>query len=349
MPLCKAAAVTNLSAVLYSPHDLRIEDRPVPAPGPGQVQVAVEAVGVCGSDVHYYEHGRIGPYVVESPMVIGHESAGRVTAVGEDVAPDRIGTVVALEPGVPCRRCEQCRAGRYNLCPDVAFFATPPVDGSMAQYVVIDADFAVPAPPSIDYAAAAMAEPVSVALWACRRGGVTAGESVLVTGAGPVGLFCGQVARALGAGPVYVTDVNEHRLGVAEKLGLRALAAGTAPPADVDVLLECSGSPVALGAGFASVARAGRVVLVGMGGDEVTFDLARIQNRELWITGIFRYANTYPTALQLIADGRVDVDAVISHRFGLRDAEQAMTLAKADPTSLKAVVEPWNSSLDGGR
>jgi L-iditol 2-dehydrogenase len=332
--------VTNLSAVLYSPHDLRIEDRPVVEPGPGQVQVAVDAVGVCGSDVHYYEHGRIGTYVVEAPMVIGHESAGRITAVGDGVAPDRLGTMVALEPGVPCRRCEQCRAGRYNLCPDVQFFATPPVDGSMAQYVVIDADFAVPAPPALDAAAAAMAEPVSVAVWACRRAGVTAGQSVLITGAGPIGLFCGQVAHALGAGPVYITDINEHRLSVAEKVGLRALPAGTGPDADVDVLLECSGSPVALKAGLASVARAGRVVLIGMGGDEVTMDLSRIQNRELWITGAFRYANTYPAALELIGSGRVDVDSVISHRFPLAQADQAMTLAKTDPTSLKAVVEP---------
>ena len=333
--------MANLSAVLHSPHDLRIEDRAVPEPGPGQVQVAVQAVGICGSDVHYYEHGRIGPYVVEAPMTLGHESAGRITAVGDGVAPDRVGTMVALEPGVPCRRCEQCRAGRYNLCPDVQFFATPPVDGSMAQYVVIDADFAVPAPSSLDPASAAMAEPVSVAVWACRRAGVTAGESVLVTGAGPVGLFCGQVARALGAGPVYVTDINEHRLGVAEKVGLRALPAGTAPDADVDVLLECSGSPVALKAGFATVARAGRVVLIGMGGDEVTLDLSRIQNRELWITGSFRYANTYPTALDLIAGGQVDVESIISHRFALADSEQALTLARTDATSLKAVVEPW--------
>jgi L-iditol 2-dehydrogenase len=222
----------------------------------------------------------------------------------------------------------------------VQFFATPPVDGSMAQYVVIDADFAVPAPPALDFAAAAMAEPVSVAVWACRRAGVTAGQSVLVTGAGPIGLFCGQVARALGAGPVYVTDINEHRLGVAEKVGLRALATGSGPDADVDVLLECSGSPVALKAGFASVARAGRVVLIGMGGDEVTLDLSRIQNRELWVTGVFRYANTYPTALALIGSGQVDVDSVISHRFSLAQADRAMTLAKTDPTSLKAVVEP---------
>ena len=333
--------MTNLSAVLHSPHDLRIEDRAIPEPGPGQVQVAVEAVGICGSDVHYYEHGRIGPHVVRAPMIVGHESAGRITAVGAGVAPDRVGTLVALEPGVPCRRCEQCRAGRYNLCPDVQFFATPPVDGSMAQYVVVDADFAVPAPPSLDAATAAMAEPVSVAVWACRRAGVTAGESVLVTGAGPVGLFCGQVARALGAGPVYVTDINEHRLGVAEKVGLRPLPAGTGPDTDADVLLECSGSPVALKAGFTSVARAGRVVLIGMGGDEVTLDLSRIQNRELWITGTFRYANTYPAALDLIAGGRVDVGSIISHRFPLADSEQALTLAKTDATSLKAVVEPW--------
>jgi L-iditol 2-dehydrogenase len=171
---------------------------------------------------------------------------------------------------------------------------------------------------------------------------VTAGQSVLVTGAGPIGLFCGQVARALGAGPVYITDINPHRLAVAEKLGLVPLAAGQAPTTDVDILLECSGSPVALQAGFASVGPAGRVVLIGMGADEVTLDVSRIQSRELWVTGIFRYANTYPTALDLIASGRIDVDSVITHRFPLAQAEDAVRLARTDQTSLKAVVEPWS-------
>ena len=136
----------NLSAVLYGPHDVRIEDRPVPEPGPGQVLVEIAAVGICGSDVHYYEHGRIGDYVVRDPMIIGHESAGRVVDVEDGVDRNRVGELVALEPGVPCRTCTQCLRGRYNLCPRVVFFATPPVNGSISQYVAIDAAFAHSAP-----------------------------------------------------------------------------------------------------------------------------------------------------------------------------------------------------------
>ena len=187
----------NPSAVLYGPGDVRIEDRPVPEPGPGEVQVEVTAIGVCGSDVHYYDHGRIGTRVVEDPMVLGHESAGRISAVGAGVDPGRVGQRVAMEPGVPCGHCRQCRAGRYNLCEGMAFFATPPINGSIARYVTIAADFAHPVPDELDDVQAAMAEPVSVGIWACRRAGVTAGDRVLVIGAGPVGLFTAQVARRI--------------------------------------------------------------------------------------------------------------------------------------------------------
>ena len=142
------------------------------SPASGEVLVEIAAVGICGSDVHYYEHGRIGDYVVREPMVIGHESAGTVVEVGDGVSPERVGELVALEPGVPCRRCPQCLRGRYNLCPDVIFFATPPVDGSISRFVAFDAAFAHPAPAGLTAEQAAMAEPVSVGIWAARKCGV---------------------------------------------------------------------------------------------------------------------------------------------------------------------------------
>ena len=328
----------NPSAVLHGPHDLRIEDRPVPRAGVGEVLVEIDAVGICGSDVHYFEHGRIGEYVVRDPMVIGHESAGRVVEVGEGVDPGRVGQLVALEPGVPCRRCAQCLAGRYNLCPDVVFFATPPVDGSIARVVAFDAAFAHPAPAGMNAEQAAMAEPVSVGVWACRRTGVTAGDRVLVTGAGPIGLLAGQVARAFGAATVVITDVSDFRLARAETLGLRPFRADAALAEEFDVLLECSGAPAALVAGMRALARAGRVALVGMGADSVPLDVPLVQGRELTISGVFRYANTYPLALQLISTGAVDVDDVITHRFALADTEAALTVGRRDPESLKAMV-----------
>ncbi len=328
----------NASAVLHGPHDVRIEDRPVPQAGPGQVLVEVAAVGICGSDVHYFEHGRIGDYVVEAPMVIGHESAGTVVAVGTGIDPTRIGQLVALEPGVPCRSCTQCLRGRYNLCPSVVFFATPPVDGSIARFVAFDADFAHPVPTGLTAEQAAMAEPVSVGIWAARKCGITAGDRVLVTGAGPIGLLAAQVARALGADVPVITDMSEFRLERAAELGLRTARADAPITEEFDVLLECSGASAALAAGMRALAPAGRVALVGMGADSVPIDVPLVQGRELSITGVFRYANTYPLALRLIAGGAVDVDRVITHRFDLEETEQALTVGRTDPQSLKAIV-----------
>src|SRR5215203_6438135 len=176
--MSKETPMLNPSAVLYGPHDVRIEDRPVPEPAPGQVLVEIAAIGICGSDVHYYEHGRIGDYVVRDPMIIGHESAGTVVDVGDGVDRNRVGELVALEPGVPCRSCTQCLRGRYNLCPRIVFFATPPVDGSISHYVAIDAAFAHSALPGLTAEQAAMAEPVSVGIWAARKGAITAGDRV---------------------------------------------------------------------------------------------------------------------------------------------------------------------------
>lgn len=330
----------NTSAVLYAPQDLRIENHSVPEAGPGQVLVRVEAVGICGSDVHYYEHGRIGDFVLESPMVIGHEAAGTIEAVGDGLPASRVGERVALEPGVPCGACIECRAGRYNLCPDVVFFATPPVDGAIAQFVTIDSGFAHPVPEGVSAEHAAMAEPVSVGVWACRKAGVGVGDRVLITGAGPIGLLAGQVARAFGASRVTVTDLSDDRLGTAAALGLDTCRADAEPDGEFDVLLECSGAAPAFRSGLGQLARAGRAVLIGMGADSFPLDVHVVQGRELSISGIFRYANCYPTSLELIGSGAVNVEALITHRFGLADTEAAMTINRRDPHALKAMVLP---------
>lgn len=328
----------NPSAVLYGPHDVRIEDRPVPRTGPGQVLVEIAAVGICGSDVHYFEHGRIGDYVVEEPMIIGHESAGTIVSVGPGVDHGRIGQLVALEPGVPCGRCRQCRRGSYNLCPEVVFFATPPVDGSIARFVAIAADFAHPVPAGLTAEQAAMAEPVSVGVWAARKTGITGGDRVLVTGAGPIGLLAAQVARALGAETPLVTDMSPFRLDRARQLGLRSGPVTSPIKEEFDVLLECSGAAPALAAGMRALAPGGRAALIGMGTDSVSIDVPLVQGRELSVTGVFRYAHTYPFALQLIGDGAVNVDAVITHRLPLDDTANALTIGRTDPEALKAVV-----------
>jgi len=338
--------VTNRAAVLHAAHDVRIEERPVPEPGPREVLVEVTSVGVCGSDVHYYEEGRIGDFVVEQPMVLGHESAGRVAALGEGVTKHRVGDRVTLEPGVPCGRCRECRSGRYNLCRDVRFFATPPIDGAFANFVAIHEDFAFTLPDDVSDDAGALMEPLSVGIWACRKAGVTAGDRVLVTGAGPIGLLAMQVARAFGATETTITDVQPARLEMAARTGAtRTLKVDEEPLEDagleVDALIECSGVPAALAGGIRALRPAGTAVLVGMGPSaEGTVPLQAVQTREIWLTGTFRYANTYPTAIALAATGRVDLEAIVTGHFGLEEAEAAMKATREDPGTVKPMVRP---------
>jgi L-iditol 2-dehydrogenase len=253
-----------------------------------------------------------------------------------------VGDRVTLEPGVPCGRCRECRAGRYNLCRDVVFFATPPIDGAFTDHVTIHEDFAFALPDGLSDDAGALMEPLSVAIWACRKAGVSAGDRVLVTGAGPIGLLTMQVAGAFGATRVEISDVNEGRLRIAERTGAtRTLRAGEDEPAEADALIECSGHPSALHAGIHALRPAGTAVIVGMGpGETADIPLAVIQNREIWLTGTFRYANTYPTAIELAASGRVDLEALITGHYPLEETERALRAGREDPASVKPMVHP---------
>jgi L-iditol 2-dehydrogenase len=328
------------ASLLRRAGEIAIEERPTPQPGPDEVLVAVTAVGVCGSDVHYYRHGRIGDFVVRAPLVLGHEAGGVIAGVGADVPAERIGERVSLEPGVPCGRCAECRHGRYNLCPDVRFFATPPVDGAFCEYVVLPADFAYPVPDSVSDDAAALIEPLSVGIWACRKAEVGPGSRVLVAGAGPIGLVATQVARAFGAREVVVSDLAEPRLDAARRLGATAaVKAGETLDGEFDAFIDCSGAAPAVAAGIRAVRRAGRVVLVGMGADEVPLPIAVVQSRELTVTGTFRYANTWPQAIGLVTAGLVDLDAMVTGHFPLDQVEGALA-ASSQPDRIKAVVHP---------
>jgi L-iditol 2-dehydrogenase len=332
-------------SVLYGAGSVGVEEREDPTPGPHDVVVRVASVGVCGSDVHYYEHGRIGSYTVDSPLVLGHEASGVVTEVGAEVTRLEPGQRVSLEPGVPDFTCPECLAGRYNLCHGMQFFATPPVDGAFAELVTTHELFAHPVPDTLSDDAAALLEPLSVGLWACHKAAVGAGSRVLVTGAGPVGLVATQAARALGAASVVVSDVNPHRLELARELGATDVLDARSQPVgeaglDPDVLLECSGNPGATVDGIRAVARAGHVVLVGMGGDELALPLSRVQEYELVVTGTFRYAHTWPAAIALAASGRVQLDRLVTGRYGLDQVEEALTAARRDPHAVKPVVTP---------
>lgn len=337
MTLKMQASVLARQGVL----EVRGVDRPRPAPD--QVLVKIAAVGICGSDVHYFHEGRIGEYVVESPLILGHEASGTIVEVGGLVSPDRIGQRVSIEPQRSCRTCAQCKAGRYNLCPQIEFYATPPVNGAFAEYAAIQADFAHPIPDSLTLDAAALCEPLSVGIWSNQKAGTSPGTRVLIAGAGPIGLICAQVARAFGAAVIAVSDPVAARRDVALRYGaslvIDPLAARNDLDAEYDVFIDASGAAPAVRAGILALAPAGRAVLVGMGADEYPLPVSRIQARELTVTGVFRYANTWPLAIELAASGAVDLDSLITGRYGL-DGVEAGFAATRDPGTIKVVVAP---------
>ncbi|OIH85278.1 NAD(P)-dependent alcohol dehydrogenase [Arthrobacter sp. UCD-GKA] len=328
-------------SLLDAAGSVRLAECPIPVPGHGEVLVRVAAVGICGSDTHYFEHGRIGPFIVEEPLVLGHEASGRIVAVGAGVSDHRIGERISIEPQAPCRRCRQCKSGQYNLCPEMAFFATPPVDGAFAEYVVIGEDFAHTVPESISDAAAALIEPLSVGIWACQKGEVQAGSRVLVTGAGPIGVIAAQVARAFGASEVHITDVSAERLDVALLHGATHAhhAGDRLEGLDVDVFIDAAGAEAAIRSGISAVRPAGTVVLVGLGSDDVSIPVGLIRNREIKMTGVFRYANTWPLAIRLLAEDRIDLDSLVTDSFGLEDVEKAL-LSSRGAGKMKTIVLP---------
>ena len=332
------------ASVLTGIGNLTIENRPVPSPAPHEVLVEVAVVGVCGSDVHYYRHGRIGDHVVTGPMILGHELSGRITAVGARVDSGRVGQRVAIEPQHPCRRCRQCTSGRYNLCPHMRFFATPPVDGALCRFVTIDSEMAHPVPDSMSDEAAALLEPLSVAIATMRKAAVAPGSSVLIAGAGPIGVMCAQTGRAFGAGRIVVSDPlparreRVLRFGATEVVDPATDDVATLDP-QVDAFVDASGAPPAVTSGIKAVGPAGRVVLVGMGADDYGLPISYIQNMELTVTGVFRYTDTWPTAIHLVTSGAVDLDSLVTGRFDLDHVADALD-SDFDPASLKSIVVP---------
>ena len=302
--------------------------------------VRVSSVGVCGSDTHYYRHGRVGGFVVEAPLILGHEAAGTIVGVGESVDPSRVGQRVSIEPQRPDPDSEETRRGHYNLCPHMRFFATPPVDGALCDYVTIGAEFAHPVPDSMSDDAAALCEPLSVGIAAIRKAELDGRSRVLIAGAGPIGIVMTQLARAYGATEIVVADPDETRRDRAMSFGATTAVDPTAEPtADlaVDAFIDASGAAAAVADGIRAVRPAGRVVLVGSGAETMELPTQLIQNRELVLTGVFRYANTWPTAIALVESGRVDLDAMVTARFPLEKVAEALDSDRI-PGSVKSVV-----------
>jgi len=341
------------AAYLHAINDLRVEQTEVPRlEDPQEVLIRIKAVGVCGSDIHFYREGRIGPYIVEKPVVLGHECSGEIVEVGKAVTNVRPGDRVAIEAGVPCRRCWFCKSGRYNLCATVPFMGTPPTDGAFREYVVWPSDFVFPVPNSVSFEEGAMTEPLAVGMQAAKRGKIHPSMKVAVIGAGPIGLTTLQAAAAHGATTVMVSDVSDSRLQLAQRLGAThainakqndAIAAvkDLTVGLGADVVLETAGTPATIQQALAMVRRGGVVVLVGMSSVlEFPIEVMDIIVREYDVRGVFRYCNAYPPALALIASGKVNVKALITHTFPLAQTKEALELADTrKDVAMKVIVK----------
>lgn len=336
------SSLTNLSVVLEERGKLEVKlVADPPPPPPGQVQIDMRSVGVCGSDVHYWTDGRIGDFIVKKPLVLGHEGSGVVSAIGDGVTNLKIGDRVAIEPGVPCGVCDDCRTGRYNLCKDVRFHATPPIDGSLARRINHSAAFCYRLPDHVSFDQAAMLEPLSVGMHAALRSNIQLGSSVFIAGAGPIGLMCLLAAKAAGASYVVISDVDEKRLEVAKNAGASDIyhvgADGAKFYRSFDVSIDCSGVESAVAGCIKYTRQGGAVILVGMGKEEMKLPVLDAACREIDIKGVFRYANTYQKALDLVASGQINVEFMITHRFDMTEAVDAFE-AMRDGVAIKAII-----------
>jgi len=335
---------TMRASVLVEAGRVELQQRPVPAPAADEVLVRITAVGVCGSDVHFFHEGRLGDWVVEQPLVLGHESGGVIVAVGEGVDTARIGQRVSIEPQHPSTTSAETLRGDYNLDPHMRFYAVPGTDGAFQEYAVIQSHFAHAVPDSVSDWSAALLEPLSVAVATGRKAGFAAGSRVLITGAGPIGLAVAQVARASGAAEVLITDISAERRAAALGFGATAALDPVADADDVrasgvDAFIDASGAAPAVNAGIEALRPGGTAVLVGMGLPRLELPITRIQNNELWVTGVFRYANTWPAAISLVANGLVDLDRMVTGTFGLDSVADALG-STSTPGTIKSVVEP---------
>ncbi|KAJ5128428.1 hypothetical protein N7448_002147 [Penicillium atrosanguineum] len=341
-----SATVQNLSFVLQGIHQVKFEDRPIPElKSPHDVLINVKYTGICGSDVHYWEHGSIGSFVVKDPMVLGHESAGVISKVGSAVTSLKVGDRVAMEPGIACRRCEPCKGGKYNLCDNMAFAATPPYDGTLAKYYVLPEDFCYKLPEQLSLQEGALMEPLSVAVHIVRQAQVTPGQSVVVFGAGPVGLLCCAVATAFGASKVIVVDIQQPRLDFAKDYAVtgtfmpgRVSATENADRlrqenelgAGADVAIDASGAEPSVHTGIHVLRNGGTYVQGGMGRSEMNFPIMAACSKELNFKGSFRYGSgDYKLAVQLVSAGKVDVKRLITGTVKFEEAEQAFKEVKA--------------------
>ncbi|MCD8198062.1 MAG: NAD(P)-dependent alcohol dehydrogenase [Lachnospiraceae bacterium] len=339
-------------AVMLGVGKMGFEEREIPTPKDNEVLVKLEYVGICGSDLHYYEQGRIGNYIVEPPFVLGHEPGGVVVEVGKNVTNLKVGDRVALEPGKTCGHCRFCRTGRYNLCPDVVFFATPPVDGVFQEYVAHEAGLCFKLPDNVSTMEGALIEPLAVGFHAAQQGEAHIGQTAVVMGSGCIGLVSMMALKALGVSTVYVVDVMQKRLDKALELGATATVNGAETDTveeirrltggeGCDLVIETSGTEICARQGIEALVKGGTLVQVGYSkSGDMNMPMGLVCDKEIAIKSVFRYRHIYPLAIQAVADGKVDVKKVVTNVFDLDDIQNAMDRSVRDKADIvKAVVK----------
>ena len=338
-------------AVMLGIGKMGFEERDIPNPKDDEVLVKLEYVGICGSDLHYYETGAIGDYVVNPPFVLGHEPGGTVVEVGKNVKHLKVGDRVALEPGKTCGHCEFCKTGRYNLCPDVVFFATPPVDGVFQEYVAHEADLCYKLPDNVSTLEGALIEPLAVGFHAAIQGEAHLGQRAVVMGAGCIGLVSMMALKARGVSEVYVVDIMEKRLEKALELGATEVINGAkenvlervkqlTDGAGVDLVIETAGTEITTRQAIHMAKKGSNIVLVGYSkSGEMTLPMSLALDKELTFKTVFRYRHIYPMAIDAVAAGKVNLKGIVTDIFGLDEAQKAMDYSvnnKAD--IVKAVI-----------
>lgn len=336
--------------VIHAAKDLRIEECSAEKPGQEQVSVKLATGGICGSDLHYYNHGGFGTIRLKEPMILGHEVAGHVTALGEGVASLRVGQLVGVSPSRPCSTCKFCREGMYNQCLNMRFYGSampfPHIQGAFREVLVADAGQCVSAD-GLSAGEAAMAEPLAVTLHATRRAGDLLGKSVLVTGCGPIGVLSILAARRAGADLIVATDLSDYTLSMAKRAGADitlnmassadALDSYKAHKGTFDILYECSGAEVALTNAIAAMRPGATILQLGLGGD-MTLPMMQITAKELVLKGSFRFHSEYATAISLMQKGLIDVKPLISETVGLHDAVKGFELANDRSKAMKVQI-----------
>lgn len=337
---------TMKTAVMTKLKYCEIQERPIPQPGDDEVLVKVQNVGVCGSDLHYYESGRIGNFIVEYPFVLGHEAGGTVVEVGKNVKKIKVGDRVAMEPGKTCGKCEFCKTGRYNLCPDVIFFATPPVDGVFQEYVAHEEGLCFKIPENMSTEEAALIEPLAVGMHAAMQGDAHLGQTAVVTGTGCIGLMSILSLRARGVSKIIVVDIMDKRLEHAKKLGADYIINGKnedavakimelTDGAGFDLGIETAGSQITASQLIKSAKKGATIVFVGYSASgEMTLPIGMALDKELNFKTVFRYRNIYPLAIEAVASGKINVKDVVTNRFELDDIQEALTACVEDKANI---------------